>query len=444
MKCINCGTDNNLKDRTANFGKCSKCGHAFVFEPTSMGNIKITDPMFAKTIADISVNGTLFFTPKQFLYFLDSRFKNKSSNIASFIFPYISISSSIFTTVFFGIVFTHSLAVFFGVISSTLTNTESFLIFLYTYNLIWIIYLFKNTKSSKLNNRERKTSARSLQFLGGLVLIGGIFISLFTIKSFPAFLIAVITGMGAIYLGFRQLNQPELPQESLFSEIQVEEWLNRWQKTNGTILKLLPQPQQQNQLPAINPDVTAYSFDRLIVCDRAEIAQFLIANNFHFENNCAILSINGYPQSIFQTTMEMLRRNPDLKVYALHDCTSKGLGLIHHLRTSPNWFQNSNVAIIDIGITPRQVLATKGGIFLEISPQSTSQLTSEIRQELSPTETQWLEAGNIVSLESFPPQKLIQIIQRGIANSQILESDNDNLMIVGSSDNFIYATESFG
>ena len=97
----------------------------------------------------------------------------------------------------------------------------------------------------------------------------------------------------------------------------------------------------------------AYSFDRLVVCDSANIAQLLIANNFHFENNCAILSITGYPQSIFNTTMEMLRRNPDLKVYAIHDCSPKGVSLINHLRTSERWFLNSNVTIIDIGILPR-------------------------------------------------------------------------------------------
>jgi hypothetical protein len=433
MKCINCGTDNKLKDRTANFGKCMTCGHSFVFEPTSMGTIKITDPMFANTLTDISFNSTLFFTSKQFLYFLDSRFKQKSFNLTSFGCSYLFLS--VWSTLFFG-----------GFLSFIL-GTNSFVIVSYIYNIIWIIYLFRNTKSSKLNNRGRKTSARSLQFIGGLVIIGGIIISLFIIKSLPVFVITVITGMVTIYLGFRQLNQPDLPQEYLFSENQVADWLNRWQQTNGTIPKLLLQPQPQNQLPAINPDVTAYSFDRLIVCDRAEIAQFLIANNFHFENNCAILSINGYPQSIFQTTMEMLRRNPDLKVYALHDCTSKGLGLIHRLRTSPDWFQNSNVVIIDIGITPRQVLATKKGIFLEISSPSASdakQLTPEIRQELSPAEIKWLEAGNVVSLESFSPQKLIQVIQRGIANSQILGSDNDDLMIVGNSDNLIYTTESFG
>ena len=50
MKCIQCGTDNNLKERTANQGRCSKCNHAFVFEPTTMGAVKITDPFFAKAI----------------------------------------------------------------------------------------------------------------------------------------------------------------------------------------------------------------------------------------------------------------------------------------------------------------------------------------------------------------------------------------------------------
>ncbi|BAU41594.1 hypothetical protein [Leptolyngbya sp. O-77] len=50
------------------------------------------------------------------------------------------------------------------------------------------------------------------------------------------------------------------------------------------------------------------------------IAQMLISNNVHFENNCAILSINGYPQPIFDTVMKMLRRNPGLTVFAFQDC----------------------------------------------------------------------------------------------------------------------------
>ncbi|NEQ71794.1 MAG: hypothetical protein F6K23_01065 [Okeania sp. SIO2C9] len=75
-------------------------------------------------------------------------------------------------------------------------------------------------------------------------------------------------------------------------------------------------------------EVIAYSFDRVIVCDTAEIAQFLIANNFHFENNCAVLSIDGYPENIFSTVMQMLKQNPDLKVYAFHSATPRGVTMI--------------------------------------------------------------------------------------------------------------------
>jgi len=36
MKCINCQTDNNLRDRKSRGGRCVRCGHPFVFEPTAM------------------------------------------------------------------------------------------------------------------------------------------------------------------------------------------------------------------------------------------------------------------------------------------------------------------------------------------------------------------------------------------------------------------------
>jgi hypothetical protein len=89
MKCIQCGIDNNLKDRTAHQGRCSKCNHPFAFEPTSMGQTKITDPFFAKAITDLAANRTLYFTPKQLLYFLDRRLKQKAGDISVFIQSYI-------------------------------------------------------------------------------------------------------------------------------------------------------------------------------------------------------------------------------------------------------------------------------------------------------------------------------------------------------------------
>jgi len=68
MKCINCGTDNNLRDRQEHQGRCKNCGTPFALEPTTMGDKKITDAAFLKILNDISANGTLYFTKQQLFY----------------------------------------------------------------------------------------------------------------------------------------------------------------------------------------------------------------------------------------------------------------------------------------------------------------------------------------------------------------------------------------
>lgn len=434
MKCIKCGTDNNLKDRTANQGRCTKCNHPFAFEPTAMGTVKITDPMFTKILADISAKNTLFFTAKQLLYFLDSRLRNKSFQPLQFAGFYIFMN--VWTTGFFG-----------GFLSS-IFGINSFLIANVIYQIGVVVFLYRNTTSAKLNNASRQSSAKSLQRLGVLILVVGILVSLFVFKSFILFVSFVTIGVSSLFLGTRQLEKVgKLTQELLISQTQLQDWLTRWEQINGISEKILPSPRQEITPATINPDVTAYSFDRLVVCDSATIAQLLIANNFHFENNCAILSITGYPQSIFNTTMEMLRRNPDLKVYAIHDCSPKGVSLINHLRTSERWFLNSNVTIIDIGLLPRQIIATKRGMFIQSSPDlatAAKQLASEIRQSLTSEELAWLDAGNFVELESFTPQRLIQVLRSGISGSSNLETDDSSLILMGDSGNDIYMVESFG
>ncbi|MBD2140457.1 hypothetical protein H6F39_03465 [Anabaena sp. FACHB-1250] len=426
MKCINCGTDNKLKDRTANQGRCLKCNHPFVFEPTSMGTATITDSMFSKTLADISASYTLYFTPKQLLYFLDNRVRKKAFQPIGFWFLYLFFNVWIFFTISY----------LFNLVFQALT--------------IW--YLFNNTNSSSVNNASRKASAKTLQRLGVVILVVGISASLFVLDSFSVFSIVVILGLLSIFLGTRQLGKVQnLPQELLFPSTDLDSWLRKWQQINGKVDQVLTSQQEQIAPKSINPDITAYSFDRLVVCDSANMAQLLIANNFHFENNCAILSITGYPQSIFSTTMEMLRRNPDLKVYAIHDCSPKGVSLVHHLRTSEKWFLNSNVTIIDLGLLPRQIIASQGKMFIRFSSQlkdEAKKLSVDIRQSLTAEELAWLDTGNFVELESFTPQKLIQVLRHGISGSLNLESDDSSIILIGdsgiNSGNDLYMVESFG
>jgi hypothetical protein len=456
MKCINCGTDNKLKDRTANQGRCLKCNHPFVFEPTSMGTATITDSMFSKTLADISASYTLYFTPKQLLYFLDSRVRKKAFQPIGFWFSYLFLNVWVtgfvggFTAAFIPILNVWVTGFVGGFTAAFIPN--SFLVVNLVYQAVTIWHLFNNTNSSRLNNASRKASAKTLQGLGVVILVVGISASLFVLDSFPVFSIVVILGLLSIFLGTRQLGKVEnIPQQFLFPSTDLDSWLTKWQQINGKVDKVLISAQQQIAPTSINPDITAYSFDRLVVCDSANMAQLLIANNFHFENNCAILSITGYPQSIFNTTMEMLRRNPDLKVYAIHDCSPKGVSLVHHLRTSENWFLNSNVTIIDLGLLPRQIIASQGKMFTRFSSQlkhEAKKLSVDICQSLTADELAWLHTGNFVELESFTPQKLIQVLRHGISGSLNLESDDSSIILIGdsgiNSGNDIYLVESFG
>ena len=175
----------------------------------------------------------------------------------------------------------------------------------------------------------------------------------------------------------------------------------------------------------------------------------LIANNFHIENSCAILSISGYPQSIFNTTLQMLRRNPALQVFAFHDCNLEGVSLAHHLRNDPQWFPDESVKIVDVGLSPSQILAANSGVFIQNanSDIAANGLPTAVRQSLSSEALQWLADDNFVELESFTPSKLMRVLQQGIIKSQQMNLDEGDRMALsdrGSDMNAFYVVDSFG
>ncbi len=432
MKCIECQTDNTLQDRTTNYGRCKQCGHTFVFEPTAMGTVKVTDGMFAKAIADLSANNTLYFTDKQLFYLLDKRLHGKLT--------YAAVGLLILNAI---ILFFTSVVIVVPLVSDG--YAWAFLI-PGVINLLFIGLIFNLSQQRTQSIKTRQVAARCLQVLGSASFLIATLIAVNT-NLFPVFLYGVLVGVWTYFLGRQQyLRQSKAVQEPLIQFNQLQQWLIQWQAVNE-IPKLLPDPKGAALPSTFNPEVTAYSFDRVVVTDTAAIAQLLIANNFHFEHNCAILSITGYPQSIFQDVMTMLRRNPDLKVYAIHDCSGKGLNLVPLLRTSPQWFADSDIAVIDVGLMPRQVM-TLNNVFIQHQPawvQAAQQLPDEVRRSLSRAELAWLDAGNGVILESFTPQRLIQVLQRGITLSQPgLDASSDLLLIGDSGSSGYYAVDSFG
>ncbi len=381
MKCVKCDTDNKLKDRKENNGRCKKCRHPFAFDPKITPGVDFTDKFFQGTLASLSVNDSLFFTPRQLYYFFNQRRNNKQID---------EMKGAGGCAVFVAVLLTIIIPIASG-----------------AFSFVW-------------------------------------FIPLLLVAAFGVALLASPDLR-------RRLRGNKLQKLNVTPE-QVDAWYQCWRLINGDVIKLLPAP-----LPAatgepqtfhLSPEVRSYSFDRVVICDCAETAQCLIANNFHFEHNCAVLSVDGYPHDIFDVVMEMLRRNPTLSVYALHDASVPGVGLPHTLRTDSRWFAGGNATIYDLGLLPRQIFNRP--VFVEKESQraraATTTIPAHVAATLEPAEVRWLEAGNRVSLESFTPQTLLRVVAQGIAKSRDSQAGDALVPVTtgGDGGGFIYASDSFG
>ncbi|AMW31416.1 hypothetical protein [Arthrospira platensis] len=425
MKCINCGIENNFKERTAYGGRCKSCGHQFVFEPKT--GSPFSDPGFQKYIESVSGPGNLLFTKKQLIYFFERKLGRKKKFTP---YPY----AILFLIIYFWVTILFSVPLLVSFITLKILSAQ--------------------IKSENQTVSLRKQQARFLQFIGLFEIFASVILLIINPNSirFIIFLLSVGLGLFMIYIGEsrRQMLSHAVDKFPMAST-ELDTWLNLWSVVNGPIGKLLPPPKQSESNAVLSPDITSYSFDRLMVCDNSAIAQFLIANNFHFNHNCAIVSITGYPENIFSTILEMAKRNAELVVYAVHDATIRGVSLTHHLRNTPQWFANTTIPIYDVGLTPQQVLNSKG-FFIRNSETFEAQsqaISSEIRTTLSPEEIAWLEAGNFVELESLPPAKLLQILSRQFNLNSTKWSDDTTSSystVDGrtSTDIAIFASSSFG
>lgn len=197
--------------------------------------------------------------------------------------------------------------------------------------------------------------------------------------------------------------------------ITFPEWerrfLRRWREVHGDVPGLLPGrqaalPKLPRQVPA---DVAAFSFDRAVVTDSWEMAAMLVANRFHFEHNCAVLSRDGYPEGIADTVKEMLRRNPGLTVLALHDATPGGCLLPLTLRDA-EWFPGPEVRVVDLGLRPSTARALRVSTLIA----TPAQLPPRLGEILPPEDVEWLERGHRAELAALRPAQLLRAAYQGI------------------------------
>lgn len=250
-----------------------------------------------------------------------------------------------------------------------------------------------------------------------LFLAGGIAVAVPLFSAGPVGVVPlVLGGGGAAYSVWR--NRVARAEQAGSVGLSWEEFQRKyrgvWVSVHGRPERLLAPPDRSASPVQVElaPDVTSYSFDRALVVQDADTAAMLVANNFHFENNCAILSMDGYPFGRRDVVLQMLRRNPDLQVFVLHDVSVPGLGLARQLR-GPDWFPDLSVPVYDLGLRLRSAQALR----LRVLQQASCSVPGELRELLTPQEVAWLERGHVVELAALRPARLMRAIYRGFAQA---------------------------
>lgn len=204
------------------------------------------------------------------------------------------------------------------------------------------------------------------------------------------------------------------PQTVQFETDAVRRLLDRWIAVHGKPEGLIgpkhaPQPDKKksNANQALQKEALDYSFDRAVICDRAETVDLLLANKFHFENNCAILGVDNYPPQVFDTVRKMLQGNPKLTVLVIHDATPQGCALAHQLRSDPNWFQ-TGVKIVDVGLRPAHAKFFRGQVVGRQLAAAAVMLPG-----ISAEEALWLQKYSL-ALAAMRPEQLIKRLFRAL------------------------------
>lgn len=337
MKCIACNTDSKFKDRTD--GKCPKCKARFVFEPAGTRKDPVTDMLFKNAIDAVSSGGRIRWGVEH-LYYEVCRRKR-----VSFKWPVLILVG--FVSIW--------LPGFVGGIASAIAHRT----------LVWLIVFLAVLPSACAIYYYWSERRKPFPRLDRLA-FGNLWDRWIEIRGQPAGLIVRQPLAAPAGSAFGRKPPPSAgiagatPKQGLRPQSPSPSSMPAFGRRR-TPPAALPGDlaTMTTRLGRLEPDIGSYSFDRAVICDRARTVDLLVANNFHFENNCAVLSIDGYPEQAFDTVKSMLMRNPRLQIFVVHDATPDGCRLAHHLAYSPDWF-DGKTRVIDLGLRPRHAGPFRG------------------------------------------------------------------------------------
>jgi hypothetical protein len=154
------------------------------------------------------------------------------------------------------------------------------------------------------------------------------------------------------------------------------------------------------------PDLTDYGVPRLLLCQDAEIAGMLLANLFHMETSCAVLSLAA-ATPLPDALRTMLVRTPGASVYLLHDADAPGVALAAQVRARLEL--PDTIPLTSIGLRPAHALRLH--LFATRTPLAVLE-QQDWPTSLTARERAWLQAGWCAEVAAVKPARLLLALRR--------------------------------
>lgn len=143
----------------------------------------------------------------------------------------------------------------------------------------------------------------------------------------------------------------------------------------------------------------------VLICNRDDLAECLIFNNFHFDSKLLIVSANAKPDNAYTAAKVYLENYPELPVFLLHDLSKATLKWADTLKKSPKWSIIATHPITDLGLSIESIQELTGYCW------RSNHYPRKPAQKLIPKKIyENFERGYYVPLEQVPPTQLMSAI----------------------------------
>ena len=182
--------------------------------------------------------------------------------------------------------------------------------------------------------------------------------------------------------------------------------LSRWIAVHGPPAGRLPTNAfaEAPRDEGVARELRDYGFETLVICGTDGIADFLLANGFHADHKCPVLSVSRYPPAVHERLIDGLRDRPPRAVIVIHDADWNGCALPTRVATDPRWFGGVEVNIVDAGLGPGSGRRFRG-LWLERSARGV------LHTRVSADDARWLNTYRL-ELEAARPRALLSMLAR--------------------------------